>query len=464
MSAPTTPAAVLWDFDGTLMDTEPLWRAAEEEVARGLGGELPAGFHAAHVGGRVIDCAADLRAVFSASASAEAIAEELWARCLRRLGEGPIPWQAGAQELVTELHAAGVPQAVVSSSRRDYLDVVLSRLDAGLFAAVISGDDVARHKPDPEPYLTAARALGVRPAECVVVEDSVPGVGSARGAGCAVVVVPTAGEFTSRGRLAVRPSLVGLGLADLAALARRETPRRAQPPQQPPPVQWLALRYCKRGRARFTSHQDFSRAFERALRRAGVPMAYSSGFNPHPRISFANASATGAATEAEYLEIGLAERRDPAWIVPALTAALPEGMAVLAAVESTGRGLGERLTVSRWRVDVSGPGPEVVADAVAAFLAADELPVERLTKNGVRRFDARGPVLALSADAAGRRLDLLLEHRVPAVRPDDVVQALGRAHAGFVLTSPALATRLEQGAWQEGRIVDPFDHPAPTGS
>ena len=87
---------------------------------------------------------------------------------------------------------------------------------------------------------------------------------------------------------------------------------RAQPEQQAPPVQRLRVRYAKRGRMRFTSHRDFSRAFERALVRARVPMAYSSGFNPHPRISYAGASPTGSASEAEYLEIGLAQVLDPA--------------------------------------------------------------------------------------------------------------------------------------------------------
>ena len=89
-------------------------------------------------------------------------------------------------------------------------------------------------------------------------------------------------------------------------------PVREQPEQQPPPVQRLRVRYAKRGRLRFTSHRDFSRAFERAVFRARIPMAYSSGFNPHPRISYAGAAPTGSASEAEYLEIALAEVVDPA--------------------------------------------------------------------------------------------------------------------------------------------------------
>lgn len=238
--------------------------------------------------------------------------------------------------------------------------------------------------------------------------------------------------------------------------------KRQQPKQQPPPVQWLALRYCKRGRARFTSHQDFSRAFERALRRAGVPMAYSSGYSPHPRISFANASATGAATEADYLEIGLAERRDPAEVAAALTAALPDGMAILDAVESTGRGLGERLTASHWRVEFSGPSLPDAEAAVAAFLAADVVEVERLTKNGMRRFDARGPVLALRVTGDGL-FELWLAHRVPLVRPDDVVAALSSVGAPFQLDASALHTRLSQGVWRDGVVVGPFEDAARGG-
>src|ERR687883_430374 len=104
---------------------------------------------------------------------------------------------------------------------------------------------------------------------------------------------------------------------------------REQPEQQAPPVQRLRVRYAKRGRMRFTSHRDFSRAFERALVRARIPMAYSSGFNPHPRISYAGASPTGAASEAEYLEIGLAEELDPAVVQAALEESLPDGLDVL---------------------------------------------------------------------------------------------------------------------------------------
>lgn len=223
---------------------------------------------------------------------------------------------------------------------------------------------------------------------------------------------------------------------------------RQDPPQQPPPVQRLRLRYAKRGRLRFTSHRDFSRAFERAVFRARIPMAYSSGFNPHPRISYAGAAPTGSASEAEYLELALAEVLDPAEVHAQLDEALPEGLDVLEVVESSGGSLADLLEASRWRIDVP-VAPDAAQEAVAAFLAAREVLVERMTKKGMREFDARGAVVALSVQPVEgspdrSALDLVLRHGVPSVRPDDVLTAL--SHVAGLDAGPApLMTRLEQG-------------------
>ena len=130
---------------------------------------------------------------------------------------------------------------------------------------------------------------------------------------------------------------------------------REQPKQAPPPVQRLRVRYAKRGRLRFTSHRDFSRAFERAVFRARLPMAYSSGFNPHPRISYAGAAPTGSASEAEYLELALAEVVDPAAVHAALDEAMPDGLDVVEVVESPGGGLADLLEASRWRIELPVP-------------------------------------------------------------------------------------------------------------
>ncbi|MBE7325112.1 DUF2344 domain-containing protein [Nocardioides sp. Y6] len=219
---------------------------------------------------------------------------------------------------------------------------------------------------------------------------------------------------------------------------------RTQPEQQAPPVQRLRIRYAKRGRLRFTSHRDFSRAFERAVFRARVPMAYSSGFNPHPRISYAGAAPTGSASEAEYLEIALAEVLDPAEVHRTLDDSLPAGLDVLEVVESGGGSLSDLLQASRWRIELPGAGD--LTGVVDAFLAAETVLVERMTKKGLRQFDARAAVLALDVTVEGdvTVLDVVLEHVVPAVRPDDVLSALaavGEVPSGLV----PLLVRLQQG-------------------
>ena len=211
-------------------------------------------------------------------------------------------------------------------------------------------------------------------------------------------------------------------------------------------MQRLRVRYAKRGRLRFTSHRDFSRAFERAVFRARVPMAYSSGFNPHPRISYAGAAPTGSASEAEYLELALAAVVDPADIHASLAEALPDGLDVVEVVESAGGSLSDLLEASRWRLEVPGTADEV-ADEVTAFLGADSVTVQRMTKKGLRDLDARAPVLSLAVVAAAPptvTLELLIRHLVPAVRPDDVLAAMA-AVSGREPGGVPLLTRLEQG-------------------
>lgn len=232
---------------------------------------------------------------------------------------------------------------------------------------------------------------------------------------------------------------------------------REQPQQQAPPVMRVRIRYAKRGRLRFTSHRDFSRAFERAVFRAGLPMAYSSGFNPHPRISYAGAAPTGSASEAEYLEIALADRVAPDVVLTRLDESMPDGLDVLEAVESPATGgdsLADRLVASRWRID-TGLEAERLAGAVTAFLAEEAVLVERMTKKGMREFDCRAAVVSLSA--TDTVLDLVLRHTVPAVRPDDVLTGLA-AVSGLPRPDAPLLTRLAQGPLDEstGEVGDPL--------
>ena len=237
---------------------------------------------------------------------------------------------------------------------------------------------------------------------------------------------------------------------------------------QAPVVQRIRLRYAKRGPLRFTSHRDFARAFERALRRAAVPIAYSQGFTPHPKISYASAAPTGVASEAEYLEIGLQAVVDPEQVRAALDASLSPGLDVLDAVQAGEGSLADRLTASRWRIDLPGVEPAVAGAAVAAFLAAEEVLVERMTKQGRRSFDARQAVsrFAVAEESAAPSvadatpcaiLDLVVRQVTPAVRPDDVLSGL-RVVAGLEPPVPPRATRLAQGTLTpQGEIVDPLE-------
>ncbi|GGV77387.1 radical SAM protein [Streptomyces gelaticus] len=231
-------------------------------------------------------------------------------------------------------------------------------------------------------------------------------------------------------------------------------------------MQRIRLRYTKRGRLRFTSHRDFQRAFERALRRSEVPMAYSAGFTPHPKVSYANAAPTGTGSEAEFLEIALTEARDPAVLRELLNDSLPDGLDITDAVEARTSGLAERLTASVWELRLDGVTEADAAEAVAAFNKAETVEVQRRAKNGMRTFDARAAVVDLQAldpqadrpeDKPCAILRLVVRHVTPAVRPDDVLSGL-RVVADLAPPVPAAVTRLAQGLFDEesGTVTDPL--------
>ncbi|MCW2620536.1 MAG: hypothetical protein JWL64_138 [Frankiales bacterium] len=233
-------------------------------------------------------------------------------------------------------------------------------------------------------------------------------------------------------------------------------------PPPPPAVQKLRLRYTKRGRLRFTSHRDIARAFERALRRAQVPMAYSAGFSPHPKISWVGAAPTGVASEAEYVEISVVRRLDLEELRIALDESLPDGIDVVDVVEAPlGTNLPDRVVASQWEIRLPGVPVAEAQRAVDAFLAADEIGVERLVKAGVRVLDARAPVVSAAVSrTAGEddcaTLHLVVRHVTPAVRPDDVLSGL-RLVADLETPVPPAATRVRQGPLTEaGEVGDPL--------
>ncbi|MGL5817381.1 MAG: TIGR03936 family radical SAM-associated protein [Phycicoccus sp.] len=226
---------------------------------------------------------------------------------------------------------------------------------------------------------------------------------------------------------------------------------RQRVPDGPPPepaVQKLRVRYAKRGRLRFSSTRDFARALERALRRSGVPMAYSAGFRPHPLISYANAAPTGTASEAEYFEIRVTERLDPEAVRVALDAALPVGLDVVQVVEAAPGALADRLEASEWRLSVQGAQPSELEPVLDRYLAAEVAETTRVFKNGPRTFDTRAAVVAMTVDGVGTDgcaiLRVVVRHITPAVRPDDILTAL-HAVTGYSPPVPPLVTRVAQG-------------------
>jgi radical SAM-linked protein len=177
-----------------------------------------------------------------------------------------------------------------------------------------------------------------------------------------------------------------------------------EPAATGPALQHLVVRYAKRGKMRFASHRDVARAFERGMRRAGLPIAYSAGFTPHPKISYAGGAPTGVASEAEYLSLTLTSRRAAAQVRQRLNAALPEGIDVIDVTEGGLRADTSfgNLEASEWRVVLPGVEPAAAKQAADGFLALGEAPVERLTDKGVRHLDARAAVLEIDVlDADG---------------------------------------------------------------
>ncbi len=188
------PAAVLFDLDGLLVDSEPLWTVAEHRIAASLGGTFTAQLKERMIGKR-LDLAVGilldgLDTPQARAADPHVVGQELMAHAAELFAEG-VPLQPGAEQLLDALAAANVPLALVSSSYRQLVDAALIGVGAHRFAVSVAGDEVEHGKPDPEPYLTAAKELGVVPARCVVLEDARAGMESAAAAGCACVYVPT---------------------------------------------------------------------------------------------------------------------------------------------------------------------------------------------------------------------------------------------------------------------------------
>ncbi len=227
---------------------------------------------------------------------------------------------------------------------------------------------------------------------------------------------------------------------------------RYQPPQQPPPVQKIRLKYTKTGSTRFASHRDISRVLERALRRANIPMAFSSGFHPHARISYAGAAPTGVESLAEYVEISLAERCSPSKVCRALDEQMPDGIRIVDACEATGGKLPHLLQASRWRIDFPCEN-EKIEQLVSRFNQSSTLEVKRMTKKGERVFDVKPSVIACRCVDHSVIVDL--RHLEPLVRPDDIMTAFSILDPNIRLEQMK-AIRLAQGMELNDGIGDPL--------
>jgi len=211
------PAAVLWDMDGTLVDTEPYWMAAEHALVEEHGG-LWTDEHARQlVGNDLLVSAEYIRAHSPIELTPVQIVHELLASVVAKVTEH-VPWRPGARELLESLVAAGVPCALVTMSWESLATAVVSNLPNGSFAAVVTGDVVQHGKPHPEPYVVAARLLGVGLGACVAIEDSPPGVASAVAAGIPTIAVPHHVEVPETVGAVQISTLAGLTPADLLRL------------------------------------------------------------------------------------------------------------------------------------------------------------------------------------------------------------------------------------------------------
>jgi HAD superfamily hydrolase (TIGR01509 family) len=201
-------------MDGTLVDSEPYWMKAEYALAERYGGTWSPEHALNLVGNDLIESGRYIREHMGIELEPSLIVEELLDGVTAAV-ERSVPWRPGAVELLAGLRERGVPCALVTMSYRRFVAPILSALPAGTFEQVVTGDAVLHGKPHPEPYLKAARALGVDPADCLAIEDSNTGARSAEAAGCTVLVVPNHVPVLPGERRVFADSLVGLGVDDL---------------------------------------------------------------------------------------------------------------------------------------------------------------------------------------------------------------------------------------------------------
>ena len=209
--------AVFWDMDGTLVDTEPSWIAAEYRLVESFGGVWNDEHAHTLVGSPLLVSAAYLREHGNVELPLDEIVDRLLAEVIADVDKH-VAWRPGVRRLLAEQQWAGLPAAMVTMSYRNLAETIAGKLPHGTFDTLVTGDQVSAGKPDPECYLLAAARLGVEPARCVAIEDSPAGVAAAEAAGCVVVAVPNQVPIAEAPTRTVWADLAPVGLHDLAAL------------------------------------------------------------------------------------------------------------------------------------------------------------------------------------------------------------------------------------------------------
>jgi HAD superfamily hydrolase (TIGR01509 family) len=219
------PAAVLWDMDGTIVDTEPYWMDAETQLVTSYGGSWSHEQALTLVGQGLWHSARVLQSR-GVTMGEDDIIDHLTEIVVARVRANGLPWRPGARELLLELREADIPTALVTMSIRKLAAVVAEAIDFDAFAYIVAGDEVEHSKPHPAAYLRAAELLGVEPRDCVAIEDSSPGVAAAVASGAATIGVPLHVPLLEDGTFVVWPTLAGRSVHDLSRVladARRPT-------------------------------------------------------------------------------------------------------------------------------------------------------------------------------------------------------------------------------------------------
>lgn len=228
----------------------------------------------------------------------------------------------------------------------------------------------------------------------------------------------------------------------------------------------LRIRFTKAGRVRFVSHRDVARLFERALRKLQLPVAYTEGFSPRPKLSFGLALTVAYESEAEYLDVELTEPVDLEALPAALTGALPDGMTVEAVIvlPPGTPSLQQAIVCCDWRIEVVGPAPAEITEAVATVLAARQLPLERVRKKKTTTADVRPAILEIEVagpTGGGVELRARLATESVSLRPAELVELIGKA-TGHSEVTEGRVRRTHQWITVDGARCEPVSPPGPS--